>query len=326
MDIDRDTVARFARGLDALAGGVPQRLGLAVSGGPDSLALLLLAHAAWPDRVEAATVDHGLRPESRDEALYVGEICAGLSCPHSILPVAVAEGGAGLQAEARWARYQALGQWAAQKGLDAVATAHHADDQAETLLMRLRRGAGVAGLSGIRAVRREGDLLILRPLLGWAKAELVEIVRKAGVEPIDDPSNRDPRFDRTETRALLARTPWLEPAPLARSAAALAEAEEALEWMATRFWQERAVRDGDTLTLDPSGLPPELARRLLARALAAFGAAPPRGEELSRLLAALGRGETATLAGVKCTGGAPWRIAPAPPRRAARPWDETTGR
>ena len=316
MDIDRDSVARFAHRLEALAGGAPQRLGLAFSGGPDSLALLLLAQAAWPGRVEAATVDHGLRPESRDEALYVGEICAGLACPHSILPVAVAEGGAGLQAEARQARYQALGQWAAEKGLDAVATAHHADDQAETLLMRLRRGAGVAGLSGIRAVRREGDLLILRPLLGWTKAELVAIVRSAGVEAIEDPSNRDPRFDRTEARALLARTPWLEPAALARSAAALAEAEEALEWVAAGFWQERAVRAGDTLTIDPSGLPPELARRLLARALAGFGAARPRGEDLSRLLAALRRGETATLGGVKCTGGARWRLTPAPRRRA----------
>src|SRR3546814_259092 len=255
-----ETVARFRRDVEYFDGGPPERLGVAVSGGYDSLALLLLAHAALPGCVEAATVDHGLRPESRDEALYVGEICAGLDCPHAILPVAVPDGPAGLQAEARrvrsdalahWAadlgvavsgcshgvalvrrahavlpgwveaatvdhvlrpesldealyvgeicavldcphailpvavpngpaglqaearrvRYDALAHWAAERGIGAIATAHHADDQAETLLMRLQRGSGIAGLSGIRAIRHEGDLAIVRPLLGWTKAD-----------------------------------------------------------------------------------------------------------------------------------------------------------
>src|SRR3546814_2197110 len=81
--------------------------------------------------------------------------------------------------------------------------------------MRLQRGSGIAGLSGIRAIRHEGDLAIVRPLLGWTKAELVEIVREAGIEPVDDPSNRDPRFDRARLRGRLADLPWLEPAALA---------------------------------------------------------------------------------------------------------------
>ena len=198
MNLAPDIVARFRHDVDALTAGASLvRLGLAVSGGPDSLALLLLANAAFPDCVEAATVDHGLRAESRDEALYVGEICAGLSCPHAILSVAVPDGAAGLQAEARRVRYEALADWAAERGIAAVATAHHADDQAETLLMRLQRGSGIAGLSGIRATRHQGDLAILRPVLGWTKAELTQIVRQSGIEPVDDPSNRDPRFDRT---------------------------------------------------------------------------------------------------------------------------------
>lgn len=310
-----DLVARFKRSLDALTGAPIERLGIAVSGGPDSLALLLLAHAALPDRVEAATVDHGLRPESRDEALYVGEICAGLVCPHTILPVAVPNGPAGLQAEARRARYEALAGWAAERGIFVLATAHHADDQAETLLMRLRRGSGVTGLSGVRARRIEGDLSVVRPLLGWTKAELVRVVEEAMIEPIEDPSNRDPRFDRTEARSLLGRTPWLEPAALARSAAALAEAEEALAWSAERLWRDRVLRDGETLTVDPSGLPPEHRRRLLARALREFGAASPRGGDIVRLLARLDADETATLAGIKCIGGPLWHFTAAPPRR-----------
>src|SRR3546814_1766802 len=166
-----ETVARFRRDVEYFDGGSPERLGVAVSGGAARLALPLPAHAALPGCVEAATVDHGLRPESRDEALYVGEICAGLDCPHAILPVAVPDGPAGLQAEARRVRYDALAHWAAERGIGAIATAHHADDQAETLLMRLQRGSGIAGLSGIRAIRHEGDLAIVRPLLGWTKAD-----------------------------------------------------------------------------------------------------------------------------------------------------------
>jgi tRNA(Ile)-lysidine synthase len=315
MNLAPDIVARFRRDLDALtADASPVRLGLAVSGGPDSLALLLLANAAFPDCVEAATVDHGLRAESRDEALYVGEICAGLSCPHAILPVAVPDGAAGLQAEARRVRYEALADWAAERGIAALATAHHADDQAETLLMRLQRGSGIAGLSGIRAVRHEGDLAILRPLLGWTKAELTQIVRQSGIEPVDDPSNRDPRFDRARLRGRLADMPWLEALALARSAAALAEAEAALEWTSDRLWDERVLADGNRLSLDPAGVPPELKRRLLIRILREFGGPTPRGEDLSRLVDRLETGATATLAGVKCGGGNRWRFEREPPR------------
>ena len=136
----RELVARFRRDAEALAPGFA-RLGVAVSGGPDSLALLLLAQAAFPGLVEAATVDHRLRPESTIEALHVEDICARLGCPHAILDVEVPDGPAGLQAEARGARYRALGLWAEARGLPHVATAHHADDQAETVLMRLQRGS-----------------------------------------------------------------------------------------------------------------------------------------------------------------------------------------
>lgn len=317
LSLHPDQVDRFRRDLEAVAGALPDRLGVAVSGGPDSLALLLLAHFALPGRVEAATADHGLRPESAGEARTVADLCGCLGIPHATLAVTVPDSPAGLQAAAREARYEALEAWAAPRALPSIATAHHADDQAETLLMRLQRGAGLSGLAGIRPARPLGAIRLLRPLLGWTKAELVALAAAAGLTPADDPSNRDPRFDRARVRAFLAASPELDPAAIARSAAALGEAEQALAWAADRLWQERAATEAGTLTLDPRDLPPELQRRLLARALAGFTLAPPpRGDALTRLLAALARGETATLAGVKCTGGPAWTFAPAPPRRS----------
>jgi tRNA(Ile)-lysidine synthase len=312
-------VERFRVDLERLTGPAPDRLGVAVSGGPDSLALLLLAQAAFPGRVETATVDHGLRPESAGEASFVAALCERLGCPHSTLPVQVSSGGEGVQGEARRARYAALEHWAAERGIGLLATAHHADDQAETILMRLQRGAGLGGLAGIRGARPLGAITLVRPLLGWTRAELGEIVRAGGIEAVDDPSNRDTRFDRVAMRHFLAENPQFEPGRLARSAASLAEAGEALEWMADRLSAERVHREGDALLLDPSDLPPELARRLLLRLLAhlAPAASAPRGDEVQRLAHNLAQGLTVTLAGVKCSGGKRWRFEPEAPRRAA---------
>lgn len=316
-----ELIARFRADLETLA-GAPVRLGLAVSGGPDSLALLLLAAAAYPGRTAAATVDHGMRAESGWEALHVEDICNRLGCPHTILTAEVPNGPTGVQAEARTVRYDALCAWAEKERVSLLATAHHQDDQAETLLMRLARGSGVAGLAGIRPLRREGATAIVRPLLGWSKAELVHIVSAAGIEPVDDPSNRDARFDRTAVRRLLAANPLLEPARLARTAAAAREADEALGWAADQLLEDRLTAQGGEWRLDPSGLPPALKRRLLGRVLTEVRAAhglPARtgsGPDQDRLLSALERGSTATLADVVVRGGAIWRFRLAPPRRA----------
>lgn len=293
-----------------LLAGLPAdaRLGIAVSGGPDSLALLLVAQAERPGSIRAATVDHGLRPEAADEAAMVAALCAARGIPHEVLRVAIS---GSLQAEARAARYAALAGWAARHGLSHVATAHHLDDQAETVLMRLARGAGVAGLSGIRATRPLADgVTLVRPLLPRRKAELEAIVAAAGILPVRDPSNADPRFDRSRVRRLLAAGPDLDPARIAHSATILGEADAALDWMTEALAAERC--DGDTL--DPAGLPAELLRRLVRRQLARFGAAPD-GPRLARALAALAAGRVATLGGVKITPGPRWRFAPAPPRR-----------
>ena len=311
MAVDPDLVLRFRRDLAALTGADPGRIGVAVSGGPDSVALLLLAAAACPGAVAAATVDHGLRPESADEAAFVAALCAERSIAHATLTPDAPIGGS-LQAAAREARYALLERWRARAGMDWLVTAHHLDDQAETVLMRLNRGAGVAGLSGVRAVNGR----VLRPLLGWRRAELAAIVAAAGITPIDDPSNVDPRFDRVRLRQALAESDWLDPGPVARSAAALAEAEEALAWMTAQLFETRVREEAGAWMLDPADLPPERRRRLLLAILARLNApAMPRGDEVTRLLAALEIGANATLAGVKCRGGATWRFEAAPARR-----------
>ncbi len=200
-----EAIERFAADLDALVpAGTP--IGIAVSGGPDSLALLLLGAATRPGLVEAATVDHGLRAQSAEEAAMVAALCDKLNVPHRTLPADWSEPPmSNVQAEARALRYRLLNDWAIERGLSAIATAHHADDQAETLLMRLARGAGVGGLGGTKARRAlSEEIMLVRPLLGWRKAELIELVANAGLEPVDDPTNRDPRHDRSRIRK------WLE--------------------------------------------------------------------------------------------------------------------
>jgi len=313
-------VERFRRDLEALTPG-PGPLAVAVSGGPDSLALLLLARAAFPGRVQAATVDHGLRAESAAEAAMVERCCAALGVPHRVLRVAVAGGGEGLQAAARRARYIALGGWMAEAGIAALLTAHHADDQAETLLMRLLRGSGVAGLAGVRAriplPGAGGGMHLLRPLLGWRRDALAAIVRAAGLEPVDDPSNADEAYDRARIRRRLAEAPWLDPAAIARSAAALADAEDALDTMARRSFAERTEEEADgALVLRPGGIPAEILRRVTLLCLRRIAPeAAPRGEALTALVGRLRSDGVATLAGIKCSGGETWRFVPAPPRR-----------
>ncbi len=127
------------------------------------------------------------------------------------------------------ARYQALARWAEDRGLTAIATGHHLDDQAETLLMRVARGSGVGGLAGVQASRPlSNGVQLVRPLLGWRRSELDAIVAEAGLTPVDDPSNADERYDRTRARTLLASIEWLDPERLAQVATNAADAEEAL--------------------------------------------------------------------------------------------------
>lgn len=307
---------RFAADLAALWGG-HGNLGVAVSGGPDSLALLLLTAAALPGRVAAATVDHGLRPEGAAEAAMVASVCARLGVPHTTLKVEVGAGN--VQSEARNARYAALAGWMAEAGIDALATAHHADDQAETLLLRLNRASGVAGLAGVRARSTVPgtSLVLLRPLLGWRRAELSEIVAAAGFEPIEDPSNVDDRFDRARMRKALAGSDWLDIPSLAASAAYLADADAALDWAAGREWAECVERGAMGIVYRPRA-PRAVALRVLARIVTELGEEAPRGGAVARMLDALLARQAMSI-GKLVARAMPdgWHFTAAPPRRTS---------
>src|SRR5882757_8202540 len=227
--------AREARRLFADLKSAPA-LVLAVSGGPDSVALMWLA-ARWRrslargPKLVVVTVDHGLRPEAAREAREVKRQATALALTHRTLRWRGAKPKTGLPAAARDARYRLLAEAARSYGATHILTAHTRDDQAETLLMRLLRGSGIAGLSAMaRETGRDGVTLV-RPLLSIAKSRLVATLGKAGIEYADDPTNRDTAFTRPRLRGLL---PMLaaeggDARGLARLAARLARANEAVE-------------------------------------------------------------------------------------------------
>jgi tRNA(Ile)-lysidine synthase len=289
--------------------------------------LLLLAAAAYPGQVEAATVDHCLRAESKREAGLVASACHSLGVPHTILPLEWPDPpGSNIQARAREGRYHVLGSWALDRRIPFLATGHHLDDQAETVLMRLARGSGVSGLAGTRPIkllsfRADADeaVYLIRPLLCWSRDELGQLVARTHLSPTQDPSNSDERFDRTRVRALLAANPDLSPRRLAETASHLAEAEEALEWTASGLAGERLdYRQDGSVVLSVADLPRELQRRLLLDGFSYFAPCdPPAGPKLSRLLDALRGGRGGTLAGVRVRAGEQWHLQWAPPRRDA---------
>ncbi len=324
---DHPEVVRFRQDLIALTREAPSRdrpIGVAVSGGPDSMALLVLAALAFPDAVVAATVDHGLRPEAAEEARMVGREAATLRVPHDILAVSAPIEGASVQARAREGRYEALAAWAERRHAMAIATAHHADDQAETFLMRASRGSGVTGLAAIRPATTISGAAVVRPLLSWRRAALRATVRRAGLPFIDDPANHDLRHDRTRFRQLLDRNEWLDPPALARTAAAVGEAERELAEIAALFWRGRAEIRDEGVTLNPQGLPRDTLRRLARRAIivvrAAAGITTPAFDDAANvepLLDALESGRRATHGGVVVgIRRGSWHFRPAPPRRS----------
>ena len=303
-------LSRFRETVERLTHGAG-RIGLAVSGGGDSLALLLIAREAMPDRIDVATVNHGLRAEAAHEAKMVADICDTLGVSQTILTPSTPISGT-LQASARQARYECLEAWADERQLSWIATAHHVEDQAETLMMRLLRGSGIAGLSSIR--ERNGR--IIRPLLGWRRAELHAIVGKAGLSPANDCSNHDHHFDRVRMRQAFSDNQWLDPVSLSKSAAIFAQANEALDWATQREAERRLAIDNCGVSLDPQGVPIEILRRLVMAALRHIVAdISPRGAQISALIDALLDGRKTELAAVICTGGAIWHFAPAAPRQ-----------
>jgi len=250
----------------------------------------------------------------------VGRVCASLDVLHAILTPGWSEPpGTAIQERARKERYRLLGHWVEERGLKALATAHQADDQAETLLMRLARGAGVRGLAGMRprSITPGAHVRLVRPLLSWRRAELEAICADAGLTPCADPSNEDERFERVRVRHTVAGAPWLDAGAVARSASILADADAALDWAMKAEWERSVHERRDAIRYHPGDIPAEIRRRIVGKAigkLATEGDRELRGPELDRLITSLSAGGTSTIRGVLCAGGAEWHFTAAPAR------------
>lgn len=277
--------------------------------------MLLLAQAAIPGRFTVSTVNHGLRSEAAAECARVHSISAARGIPCTVLAVSVAPGN--VQAEARSARYAALAQWAQDHALMALATAHQADDQIETVLMRLARGSGVAGLAGVRerGVVPGSTVPLVRPMLGITRAECEALVAAEGIDWVRDPSNLDLRYDRVRLRQALVDQGLLAPERIAASAAACADADAALEWAADREWDGQVDVFGGTIRYRPQA-PRAITMRVAARAVAELGGAL-RGSQAADLVNMLAAGGRGNVGGVLAWADAgEWHFTAEPPRRA----------
>src|SRR5438105_7849966 len=315
---------------------------LAVSGGPDSIALMWLV-ARWRralargPQLMAVTVDHGLRREAAREARDVKRLAKSLDLPHRTLRWTGAKPKTGLPAAAREARYRLLAQAARAGGATHILTAHTRDDQAETLLMRMLRGSGIAGLAAMARESERDGVRLARPLLDVPKSQLVATLNRAKIAFADDPTNRDASYTRPRLRALM---PALaeeggDSRNLARLASRLARANAAIEVLADGAERYLALRDRDDASrfgFDAGAfadLPEEIRLRLLKRAIDRAGhEGPAELGKVEALLAVLDRaianGERQTrlkqtLAGaaISLIGGR-IHVGPAPPRRSNR--------
>ncbi len=284
----------------------PPRLGLAVSGGGDSMAMLALA-VPWARHMgialRVATVDHGLRDDSAAEAEMVAAECAVLGLEHAILRWQGWDGRGNTQMAARDARRALIQDW--RGDIQHVLFAHTQDDQAETVLMRLARGSGVEGLSGMSAQSQTADgWHVLRPLLSTTRAELRHFVEVLKVPFVDDPSNADPRFDRIKARNALSHLDalGLTADRLAATAAAMQLSRDALN-NRMQMMSDASVRMGfGHLQIDRdvfATIEPDTQRRLMAHALqwTAHAAYRPRLSSLTRVLDDVQGGASATLHG-----------------------------
>lgn len=284
-----------------------KKLGVAVSGGGDSIALLRLV-ADWGQQndceVLAATVNHNLRAEARKEAEFAATVCKSLSIPHSILSWDDWAGQGNLQNEARNARKKLLTDWATQNKITAIALGHTQDDQAETFLMRLARGSGVDGLSGIQKISGSSPVFI-RPLLEASRHDLRTYLKDLGQDWIDDPSNDDTRFDRIKMRKAMPflETLGLTTARLAKTATGLQGARDALEQITLRAAQECCgIDDYGVVKIDLEKLqtePFDIQYRILSHAICWVSHAQyrPRFASLKATYDLLKQGKSQTLAG-----------------------------
>lgn len=310
------TSAELSAALEAIGGFEARPLvAVAVSGGPDSMALLLLADRWARTRGGQAwglTVDHGLRPESADEARTVAGWLAARGIPHAVLVWVGEKPRTRIQETARAMRYQLLAEWCRCHGVLHLLTAHHREDQAETYLIRRRAGSGIEGLAAMPAVRELSGCRLVRPLLATPRARLAAFLAAEGQPSLQDPSNRNPAFERARIRA---ERDGVGGAPLDLVTS------DVRDFGRRRIAHEEAVGRliGRAVALHPAGFAmldahaivtadADQAQALLARVIACIGGAayPARRERVARLAAELrARPDRArTLGGCRFV---PWR-------------------
>lgn len=285
----------------------PKRLGVAVSGGGDSVALLavLVPFARAHDvDLHVITVDHGLRPEAKAEISYVGELCVRWSLHHHVAEWTGWQGQGNFQAAAREGRYDLMARWAADRGLTHIALGHTADDQAETFLMRLARGAGVDGLSAMAPRRISRGITWIRPFLKVERAALRDFLKSEALLWCEDPSNENRNYQRIKARDALTAlgTLGVSVESLVQVTHNMAKAREALSWQTFIAARDMVKIRNGIIAIDKRGFqaqPEEIGRRLLAHSIqwVSGSAYRPRGPTLARALAAVRTGTTTTLNG-----------------------------
>lgn len=267
---------------------VSASIAIAVSGGADSMCLAYLAKSL---NVLALVVDHQLRPESRQEADATVERLGSLGISAEVLTWHHDETpSSNIQAAAREARYRLMSDRCRKLGIKTLITAHHMDDQAETFLLRLNRGSGLAGLAGMAGKRNlEGSLQLVRPFLDYSKQQLIDVLLHSGVEWIDDPSNTSETFDRVKARKLLKEPPLegLNSARLAQTASALGRARRAIEFYVAKCLDDYVeFHEAGYASFSPTSLttvPEEIGLRALAH-LIRFGSGQPYGPRFTKLV------------------------------------------
>ncbi|WP_135507282.1 tRNA lysidine(34) synthetase TilS [Roseovarius aestuariivivens] len=289
----------------------PDRLGIGVSGGSDSLGLLVLL-ADWSDHggpeVSAVTVDHGLRPEAADEARHVAMVCRELNISHDVVIWDGWDGQGNLPDKARRARYGLMAEWARTHEIGHVAVAHTLDDQAETFVMRLAREAGLDGLSAMARHWRLDEVQFCRPALSLSRDDLRSVLRARKIDWVDDPSNSDTGFERVRVRQALDTLEELgiSARTLSNVAHHMGEVRETVYWYAfvaardcVRFQSGDVIIDRATFRT----LPRDIARRLVQQVLHWLSGAeyPPRGRSVDLLLEAIRGGTNMTLHGCMMT-------------------------
>lgn len=302
--LDADMIATVGQ---AFHPAIPDKIGIAVSGGGDSIALLHVM-STWADGAGVAlhvvTVDHGLRPEAAEEARFVAKVAADLGHSHDTLPWHDWDGSGNLQDSARTARYELISAWAKSRNIAHVALGHTADDVAETFVMRLAREAGVDGLAAMKARRLIDGITYVRPILLLERETLRDFLRRHGHKWIEDPSNDDLRFERVRVRRAMQALDALGIGrdTLATVAHNLASAREALSWQTFLMAKNAVHAEGGCIVIDRKlfrTFHDEIARRLLVHSLkwvatARYG---PRRATATRVLEAIRHAKVFTLHG-----------------------------